>query len=276
MRNLGCVKGGWILFAALLALGCKVNIDEPTTGKAPVVPATTTGTSTTAGGSTSAAGTTGSATGTTASSSGAATSTTSGTTTGSSSKPTEPAKGSTSTSSSTSGASQSTTPDEQKPGFNHDRIYQLFDLQTATLTINGQKLKAWIADTDSKRNEGLMFVKDKDISPDQGMLFVFPYASTQGFWMKHTYIPLDIAYIGADKAVVSTATMKAFDETNTPSKGPAQYALEMKTGTLARLGIKKGTKIDIPASVQAQDTPMGGPGMGGFPGGGFGGPPPGG
>ena len=85
--------------------------------------------------------------------------------------------------------------------------------------------------------------------------------------MKHTYIPLDIAYIAPDKTVVSTATMKPFDETNTPSKGSSQYVLEMKEGTLQRLGIQKGTKIDIPASVKAQDPPPPTPGMGG----GFGG-----
>jgi uncharacterized membrane protein (UPF0127 family) len=137
------------------------------------------------------------------------------------------------------------------PGYNPSRIYQLSTFKTADLGIDGHTLKTWIADTESKQQEGLMFVKDKDITDDQSMIFVYSNAGPQKFWMNHTYIPLDIAYIGPDKKVVSTATMKPFDLNNTPSGGSAQYALEMKVGSLSRLGIRKGTAIDIPPSVKS-------------------------
>jgi uncharacterized membrane protein (UPF0127 family) len=162
----------------------------------------------------------------------------------------------TATTGGTEPAKATTVSDENKPGFNKDRIHQLVDIPTVNLTVNGQTLKTWVADEDPLRAEGLMYVRDKDMRPDQAMLFVFPAPKEQGFWMKHTLIPLDIAYIGADKKVVSTATMKVLDLTNLPSHGPAQYALEMKVGTLQRLGITKGTEIGIPASVKAQDPPQ--------------------
>ena len=139
----------------------------------------------------------------------------------------------------------------QKKGFNPNRIHQLYDLRTTTLTINGQKLTAYLMDNDSLRSEGFMFVKDQDVQPNQAMLFVFPDSSERGFWMHNTIMPLDIAYIGSDKVVVSATTMKPLDESNVPSHGKAMYALEMKKGTIQRLGIRKGAKVDIPADVKA-------------------------
>ena len=231
------------LFALILLAGCKVNIDQPT----PVATSATTLT-----------GTTGSSSDKTQTTSGAATSTASaGSTT-----PTTNANSGVSADANpaatppTSSPAVLTTADlEKQSGYNKFRIYQLSTLKTATLGINGQKLTAWIADNDYKRDEGLMFVRDGDIKPNQGMIFAFPTAKEQAFWMKHTYIPLDIAYIGADKVVVSTATMQPFDEKNTPSNGKSMYVLEMVRGTIQRLGIQKGTKIDIPPTVVAQDPP---------------------
>lgn len=96
-----------------------------------------------------------------------------------------------------------------------------------------------------------MFVRDKDMQPDQAMIFVFPDARQQSFWMHNTYIPLDIAYIGQDKNVVSTATMQPLQDKNYPSDGKAMYVLEMKEGTLRRLGIGKGTHVEIPDTLKA-------------------------
>jgi uncharacterized membrane protein (UPF0127 family) len=142
---------------------------------------------------------------------------------------------------------------QTKPGYNPRRIHQLGDLKTATLTINGHKLKTWIMDNDSLREEGMMFLTDKEVKPDETMLFVFPEAREQSFWMHNTLIPLDIAYIGADKKVVRATTMKALDESSVPSNGKALYALEMKKGTNDRLHIAKGTTVDIPASIKTAE-----------------------
>ena len=138
-----------------------------------------------------------------------------------------------------------------KKGFNQNRIHQLYDLRTTTLTINGQKLVAYLMDNDSLREEGFMFVKDEDVQPNQAMLFAFPDEQERSFWMHNTIMPLDIAYIAKDKTVVSATTMKPLDESNVPSHGKAMYALEMKKGTIERLGIKKGTKVEIPSDVSA-------------------------
>ena len=134
---------------------------------------------------------------------------------------------------------------------NPDRIYQLKDLKTATITAGPRKIKVWIMNTPTKRNEGMMFLKDKDVRMDQGMLFVFASPQPLGFWMRNTLIPLDIAYADKTGKILNTAQMKALDESNVPSKGASLYALEMKKGAFRRLGIKAGMKLGIPKTIRA-------------------------
>jgi uncharacterized protein len=117
---------------------------------------------------------------------------------------------------------------------------------------NGRKVPVWVVSTPKQRGEGMMFLKDRDVPKGHGMLFVFPQAIPLSFWMKNTYIPLDIAYLDASGKVLNTEAMKPHDETGVPSRGPALYALEMKRGEFARLGIRTGTKVTIPKNLSAK------------------------
>ena len=56
-----------------------------------------------------------------------------------------------------------------------------------------KKLFIELADTHIKREYGLM--NRKYLNKDTGMLFKFPYPTIATFWMKDTYIPLDIAFL---------------------------------------------------------------------------------
>jgi len=137
-----------------------------------------------------------------------------------------------------------------KPGTNDARIHQLYDLKVVKVTIGGHTFKSWVMDDDSSRSEGMMFLEDKDVKADQGMLFAFPDEIERSFWMKNTYIDLDIAYIAKNGKVVSVKTMKAHDEAGVPSEGAAMYALEVKAGTFKRAGIRKGMTATISPPVK--------------------------
>ena len=139
------------------------------------------------------------------------------------------------------------------PGTNPNRTFPLSSLQRSQVVINGQTFRVWVMDTDAKRSEGMMYLTDSEVQADEGMLFVFPNAQARSFFMRNTYIPLDIAFIGANKSILNIRQMQPFDETSVPSNGPAQYALEVKQGTFARLGISAGMTVDIPTDVQAQN-----------------------
>lgn len=104
-------------------------------------------------------------------------------------------------------------------------------------------------DDDAKQQEGMMWLTDKDVKDDQGMLFVFPSAAQQSFWMQNTLIPLDIIYIDAKGKVLNIVHGKPRDESPLPSSGPAQYVLELKDGMAARYRIGPGTVLKIPANA---------------------------
>lgn len=116
------------------------------------------------------------------------------------------------------------------------------DLPTATLTINGHKIVAEIASTQDQRSLGLM--NRFSLQPDHGMLFVFERAEPLAFWMKNTYIPLSIAFIGSDGRIVNIDDMKPQTEDSHWSKGPALYALEMKKGWFQERGIGAGATVE--------------------------------
>jgi len=116
------------------------------------------------------------------------------------------------------------------------------ELPTITLAIDGQKLMAEIAATPEDRATGLMH--RFSLRPDHGMLFVFERPEPQSFWMKNTYIPLSIAFIGADGRILNIDDMAPQTETPHGSKGPAMFALEMRRGWFAERGIRAGDRVE--------------------------------
>jgi len=119
--------------------------------------------------------------------------------------------------------------------------YPATELPSIPLTIGKHKLVAEVAATPDERSTGLMH--RFSLKPDHGMIFVFERAEPQGFWMKNTFIPLSIAFIGSDGRIVNIDDMAPQDEHTHWSTGPAQYALEMRKGWFAERGIVAGDRV---------------------------------
>lgn len=98
-----------------------------------------------------------------------------------------------------------------------------------------------IADDDAERQHGLMF--RTSMPNGHGMLFIFPQSRPQAFWMRNTYMPLDIIYIGADGRIVSIVQGRPFDESPLPSGAPAIGVLEIYAGKAAEQGIRVGDRV---------------------------------
>jgi uncharacterized membrane protein (UPF0127 family) len=62
-------------------------------------------------------------------------------------------------------------------------------------------------------------------------------------WMKNTLIPLSVAFIDDDGAIVNIADMEPHSEQSHCATKPVRYALEMNRGWFAARGIKPGTRI---------------------------------
>jgi uncharacterized membrane protein (UPF0127 family) len=115
-------------------------------------------------------------------------------------------------------------------------------LPEIALEIKGHKLTAEVAATDGARMTGLMH--RRMMPENRGMLFVFPYAAPQSFWMMNTYIPLSIAFVDEHGAIINVTDMQPLTTDSHPSAKPAKYALEMNQGWFAKRGIKAGAKIE--------------------------------
>jgi len=104
------------------------------------------------------------------------------------------------------------------------------------------ELQVEIADTEPKRQAGLMF--RPPVPKGEGMLFIFDQPAERSFWMKNTPEPLDILYISAGGRIISIARKtKPWSEEPIPSHGPALGALEIAGGRSAELGVAEGDRV---------------------------------
>ena len=120
-------------------------------------------------------------------------------------------------------------------------------LPTEELELGGEVFRVELAFTRKSRERGLMF--RQELAADAGMLFIYPRERYCSFWMKNTLIDLDILFIRADGTVVKSATMKSPQPGERPgsypSKGAVKYCLELNAGTVERLGIKAGDRVEL-------------------------------
>jgi uncharacterized protein len=102
-----------------------------------------------------------------------------------------------------------------------------------------------IAADDASRERGLM--DRRYMAPDHGMLFEFDRDAPVSFWMKNTYIPLDMIFIARNGAVTRiAANAEPLSERVIPSGGPCAAVLELNGGVAASIGLKVGDKVRHP------------------------------
>ena len=108
---------------------------------------------------------------------------------------------------------------------------------------NKLSLNIKIADNDSARMKGLMFVKN--LPENEGMLFIMEDEAQVNMWMKNTYIPLDMIFINSNKEIVSMAeNTKPLSTEIISSKNKVKYVLEINGGLAKKSGLKIGDKIN--------------------------------
>lgn len=100
-----------------------------------------------------------------------------------------------------------------------------------------------IADNDAKRDQGLMW--RRYMPEDDGMLFIFDDQEPLTFWMKNTYIPLDMVFADKSGNIVSIyPEATPLSEASITSGEPAEYVVEVNGGFCAKYGINVGDKIE--------------------------------
>ena len=103
-------------------------------------------------------------------------------------------------------------------------------------------LNVEVADTEAKREQGLMF--RRSLSGDHGMIFLFDGEHEITMWMKNTYIPLDMIFIGNDWRVRHIAyDAEPFSTDVISSMRPASRVLEIGAGQAKKLGVSVGDSV---------------------------------
>lgn len=122
--------------------------------------------------------------------------------------------------------------------------------------LKGQRFTVEVADEHEERAQGLMY--RESMPDDRGMLFIFEEDAPQAFWMKNTFIPLDIMYFDGERRFVSAhyrvPTCKYGGDRcpNYPSAGDARYVLELNAGVGAALDLRAGDPITLPESLNGR------------------------
>lgn len=101
-----------------------------------------------------------------------------------------------------------------------------------------------LATDDQERARGLMY--RTSMKDDWGMIFIYPDDGHRSFWMKNTFIPLDMVFInsrGLVMGAVENATPQTLDPRNVD--GLSRYVLELKPGWAKKYGITRGARMQI-------------------------------
>lgn len=123
------------------------------------------------------------------------------------------------------------------------------NITSALMIVNGERIKLEVARTEQQKELGLMF--RKELCEKCGMIFIFDDEASRTFWMKNTYIPLDIIFISENMRVnkifknVREYNEKMNDDELPKIESYAKYVIEINAGASEKLGIKEGEKLKI-------------------------------
>lgn len=112
------------------------------------------------------------------------------------------------------------------------------------------RVQVEVADTDERRQRGLMF--RESMAEGEGMIFVFPQQGLPPFWMKNTLIPLDMLWLDASGRIVAIAQSvppcKADPCPSYPPPNPlgdATFVVELVSGFSKKHALKQGDMLTL-------------------------------
>lgn len=99
-----------------------------------------------------------------------------------------------------------------------------------------------VADDPDEQSKGLMF--RKALAPRTGMIFVNKTDEIQSFWMKNTFISLDMIFVDGSKRVVGLLTeVPILNEEPRKVDKPSRYVIELAAGEAIKAGIQPGDQL---------------------------------
>ena len=115
-------------------------------------------------------------------------------------------------------------------------------LQTMKLYLGAEELKTELALKPIEIYTGMMW--RTNMPESEAMLFVFSAPEQRSFYMRNTYVPLSLAYIDPEGAILEIHDLQPRNETSVPSKSSnVQFVLEVPQGWFKRHNIAPGTVV---------------------------------
>lgn len=115
------------------------------------------------------------------------------------------------------------------------------DMPVRQIEVDGHTIIVEVAHTDAARESGLMH--RQSLAEDHGMLFVFTEPERHSMWMMNTSIPLSVAFLDKDGAILNISDMLPYTVTPHRSAGAAKYALEVNLGWFRKRNVKSGSRV---------------------------------
>ena len=117
------------------------------------------------------------------------------------------------------------------------------DSEVTIVSESGEhRFEVEVARTAEEQARGLMH--RQGLASGAGMLFDYGCPRNVAMWMRNTYIPLDMIFIGADWRVTRVVERTVpLSLATVASEGPVRAVLEVNAGTASRLGIRPGDRV---------------------------------
>jgi uncharacterized membrane protein (UPF0127 family) len=104
--------------------------------------------------------------------------------------------------------------------------------------------EAWRAESYAARAQGLMFIKDSEMRPDQAMIFVYEPAQRVSMWMKNTLLSLDMLFVDSRGCVVTIHEQaEPGSQATIDSRVPVTLVVELRGGTVQEKGMRVGDSV---------------------------------
>ena len=120
---------------------------------------------------------------------------------------------------------------------------------SVTATFDGARLQGVtyhleLADESWEVTRGLMH--RFSMVDDMGMIFDFGSEAPRRFWMRNTFIPLDMVFVRTDGTIDSIVeNAEPQTDTGRESDGPARFVIELNAGEAARIGLEAGSTVAL-------------------------------
>lgn len=121
-----------------------------------------------------------------------------------------------------------------------------FQFYTHRVEVRGQELRVRVADNPREQMRGLSGVRH--MAQNEGMYFSFPDRRQREFWMQGMLFPLDVVWIADGRVVDLTRNVPPPLADIIPrmrTEHPVDGVLELRTGSITRLGIAVGDDISL-------------------------------